>query len=123
MLAHQKRIFGVRWQAKRDTALASQYSNQSAVVAPLCRRTPNKRPEPCSLERRWFGPEAFDVFASADKHLIVSVAAVNWAWRWRHQDFQTAPQAGQNRCQLARRLDHFSLNELSGVHHAFMGRV
>src|SRR6266446_1308531 len=60
---------------------------------------------------------------SADKHLLVSIRAVNGTWRRRHQDFQAASQAGQNRGQLARRLDHFRLDELSRVHHAFVRGV
>src|SRR6266852_4311626 len=55
---------------------------------------------------------------SADKHLLVSIAAINWTRRGRHQDFQAAAQAGQNRGQLARRLDHFRLDEFSRVRHA-----
>jgi len=37
------RNYGVRWQAKRDTALEladAAECTKSAVVAPLCRRTP-----------------------------------------------------------------------------------
>src|SRR5258708_38653625 len=47
------RNFGVRWQAKRDTALACFGSLviQSAVAALLCRRTP-KLPTACSLPYR-----------------------------------------------------------------------
>src|SRR3989442_6602413 len=85
--------------------------------------TPNKSPNQLSW-RRWFGPGKPLMFSgSADKHLLVSVTAVNWARRRRHEHFQTAAQAGQNCRQLARGLYYFSLNELSGVNHAFMGRI
>src|ERR1700687_283090 len=86
------------------------------------RESKNKSPKPSFLRaRRWFrASSAFDVSRSADKHLVVSIAAVNWARRGSYQYFQASSDPGKNRGHLARRLNHLSLDELSRVHYPFV---
>src|SRR5437660_9766878 len=71
-----------------------------------------------TMVRAFYPPRCFSL--SADKHLLVSVAAVNWTRRGRHQHFQAASQARQNRGQLASRFNDFSLYELGGHCHSIM---
>src|SRR5437867_484144 len=92
--------------------------------ATLAATTQNKGPNHLSFSRRWFGPSSLWMFSlSADKHLLVSVTAVNWTWCGRHQHFQAPSETGQNRCQLARRFDHFRLYEFGCGSHTFVRRV
>src|SRR5947199_6645924 len=71
------------------------------------------KPEPHSLRDDGSGLQAFGCSSlSADKHLIVSVAAVNWTRRGRYEHFQSASHAGQSRGQFACRFNQFSLYEL-----------
>ena len=60
---------------------------------------------------------------SADKHLLVSIGAINRARRGRDQNFQPASHAGQDRRQFTRRFDYLALNELGRVHDPFMGGI
>jgi hypothetical protein len=59
--------FGVRWQAERDTAFVTAGPLESAVAAPLCRRTPYA---PLGIERqgdgRWWQFAADQVQAVAE---------------------------------------------------------
>src|SRR6476619_2911701 len=50
---------------------------------------------------------------STDKHLILSVSLVNGLRYRRYQNLESATEARHNRSHFARRLDHFSLNEIS----------
>src|SRR5688572_29665199 len=77
------------------------------------------------LSRRWFGLQSLLMFSAclADKHLIVSVAAVNWAGRRRDQDLKAPPQTGKYRRELARRFNYLPLQELSRCRHAIVSRI
>src|SRR5689334_3147965 len=50
---------------------------------------------------------------STDKHLILSVRLINGLRHWRYENLEAAAEARHNRGQLARRLDHFRLHEVS----------
>src|SRR3989441_12835700 len=98
-------------------------AHQSLPLPKGERSTPNQNPNHLLFETmvRAFKPWTFSLLA--DKHLLVSIAAVNWAGRGRYQHFQAPSHAGQNRGQLARRLNHFSLYEFSRHRHSIMCSV
>src|SRR5690349_6147352 len=64
-----------------------------------------------TFQRRWFGLRCLPMFVvSADKHLLVSVTAINGRGRLRNQDLQSPTHTREYRRQLSCRLDHFALN-------------
>ena len=51
---------------------------------------------------------------STDKHLILSIGLVNGLRHGGYENFEPTAEARHNRCQLARRIDYFPLDEIGG---------
>jgi hypothetical protein len=86
-------------QTKAVTVTALQNKNSNQILSGCDGSSFSSR-----CWRRW----------STDKHLIVSVSLVNGLRYWRYENLEPATEARHNRGHFARRLDHFSLDEIGG---------